>query len=70
MWFFTRRYGSQRKSATRKINFHATGEFRQLTLKDDRDVYYVFEFESMAEVKQLLSSAHIIHGAWTAREPR
>ena len=65
MLLHRRRHGSQRAKAPLRLTIqpNITGD-AELTLKGDDGIWYVLEPESEAEMKQLLSEAHIIHHNW------
>lgn len=66
MYMIRRRKGSQRPSEPIplkfEINFVGQGGFPTMTMYDEaREMYYTLWFDSEAEVRELLSQAHIVH---------
>jgi hypothetical protein len=65
MLLHRRQHGSQRPKkpirVTLEPNFTGPGGSNRLTFKTERGEYLMFEPEDEAEMRQLLSEAHITH---------
>jgi hypothetical protein len=65
MLLHRRKHGSQRAKAPVKLTIqpNVSGD-ADITFRDEEGTWYRLEPENEAEMKQLLSEAHIIHHNW------
>lgn len=61
MLLYRRKHGSQRPMAPVKLEVFRADDNPDITFKGSDGVYYSIIPEDMAEVKLLLSEAHIVH---------
>lgn len=62
MYSHKRKKHSSRMSARKPVKFNRAFD-NKLVLESD-EAYYVLNFESLDEVRELLSVAHVIYNSW------
>lgn len=72
MQLIKRRHGSQRSyaplKATFEVNWAGQGGSTELVFRTEDNMYHIIKFDSRAEVRELLSQAHIIEHNY--KEPK